>query len=147
MAAKLYRRPVSVLVVVYTERGDVLLLRRIKPFDFWQSITGSLNDGESVADAARRELHEETGLSDAGTLSYAGIVRHFDIDPRWRYRFPPGVVQNREHEWRYRLTDCIDIQMDAEEHSEYRWCPIDAAIDCVWSWTNREALEGLRASL
>ena len=60
MQANHFRRPVSVLVVVFTDAGEVLLLRRAKPFDFWQSITGSLHADESHAQAARRELLEET---------------------------------------------------------------------------------------
>ena len=58
-----HRRPLSVLVIVYTKQGEVLLLRRSRPFDFWQSVTGSLQPGESHAEAAERELREETGLS------------------------------------------------------------------------------------
>ena len=86
------RRPTSVLVVVFTNDAQVLLLRRRQPFDFWQSVTGSLNEGESHAEAASRELQEETGFTDDGELSYSDVSRHFEIDPRWRDRFEPGVV-------------------------------------------------------
>jgi len=139
-----YRRPVSVLIVVHTDDHQVLLLRRSKPFDFWQSITGSLNVDEAHADAALRELFEETGLSDEGTLSYAGVSRQFAIDPRWRNRFEPGVVENVEFEWRYRLSGKLDIVLDTAEHSEFCWLPVDEAIDKVWSWTNKDALRTLK---
>jgi len=136
------RRPVSVLVVVHA--GDlVLLLRRRAPFDFWQSITGSLNDGESHAAAACRELAEETGLSDEGVLSFTGISRQFAIDRRWRSKFAPGVVENVEFEWRYRLPSTMDIAPNSDEHSEFMWLPVAEAVAKVWSWTNRDALRGL----
>lgn len=138
------RRPVSVLVVVYVAGGDVLLLRRGRPFDFWQSVTGSLYDGETHADAAARELQEETGLTDEGQLSFDGISRTFVIDPRWRNRYAVGVTDNVEYEWRYRLPERRAIILDRTEHAESRWMPIDEAIDVVWSWTNREALIALR---
>jgi len=138
-----FRRPVSVLVVVYTEDGQVLLLKRSKPFDFWQSVTGSLQPGESHADAAVRELREETGFQNHGVLEFSGVSREFVIDPRWRHRFAPGVVENLEFEWRYRVPRTVDIVISDREHSEYRWVPIDVAIKTVWSWTNREALEEL----
>jgi len=64
-----YKRPESVLVVIHTPRGEVLLLRRRQPADFWQSVTGSLEWGESTAQAARRELAEETGFA-GNTLSF-----------------------------------------------------------------------------
>ena len=121
----------------------MLLLRRAQPFDFWQSITGSLNDGESHADAAQRELFEETGLRDEGELVYTGVSRQFLIDPRWRDRFGPGMAENVEFEWRYCLPRPVDIQVDGDEHTEFRWLPVAEAIDVVWSWTNRDALRSL----
>ena len=141
------RRPVSVLVVVYAEDAQVLLLRRRKPFEFWQSVTGSLKKGETHAQAAVRELQEETGFTDEGELSCSNVSRHFEIDPRWRDRFEPGVVENEEFEWRYRLPAVREIELELEEHSEYRWQDVDDAIDAVWSWTNRDALTQLKADL
>jgi dATP pyrophosphohydrolase len=147
MSGPAYRRPVSVLVVVFTDDAEVLLLRRCNPFDFWQSVTGSLREDETHAEAAIRELCEETGFTDEGDLSDSKLSRHFDIDPRWHDRFESGVLQNEEFEWRYRLAAARDVRMNAKEHSEYRWLPIEQAIEAVWSWTNREALENLRAEL
>lgn len=137
-----YRRPESVLVVVHTPE-QVLLLHRQRPFSFWQSVTGSLDDSETHAAAAARELAEETGLTEEGRLEFTGVRRTFIIDPRWRSRYAPGVTENCEFEYRYRLAEPLDIALSAKEHTEYLWLPMAAAIDKVWSWTNREALEGL----
>jgi dATP pyrophosphohydrolase len=139
-----YRRPESVLVVVAARDGRVLLLRRAAPFDFWQSVTGSLKAGECHAAAARRELFEETGLADAGRLTYSGVARQFTIDPRWQDRYAPGIVENVEYEWLYLLDEACAIRLSAAEHSEYAWLPRREALARVWSWTNREALETLR---
>ena len=137
-----HRRPESVLVVVHT--GTLaLVLKRRRPFEFWQSVTGTLNPGETPAAAARRELAEETGLDAEGELAATGRTRRFVIDPRWRHRFAPGVVENTEHEWRYRLDAPVDIALALDEHSAYVWLPIAEAAARVWSWTNREALERL----
>lgn len=140
---KPHRRPESVLVIVYTDDQQVLLLRRIRPFDFWQSVTGSLRENETHAEAAARELAEETGLKAEGVLEYTGISRRFVIDPRWRGKFAPGVVENVEFEWHYRVPTAVDITLSTDEHSEYGWFPLDEAVDKIWSWTNREALLGL----
>jgi dATP pyrophosphohydrolase len=121
-----------------------LLLRRRSPFEFWQSVTGSLNAGEMPAEAAQRELLEETGLKEEGEFIDTGVSRRFTIDPRWLDRYAEGVTENTEYEWRYRLPTVAAIQINQEEHSAYRWLPIDAAIDAVWSLTNKDALEDLQ---
>jgi len=43
-----YKRPESVLVVIYTARPEVLLLHRSDMPEYWQSVTGSLEDRETV---------------------------------------------------------------------------------------------------
>ena len=138
-----FRRPESVIVVVYSDDGYTLLLHRTAPFEFWQSVTGSLQDDESHTAAAKRELFEETGLSDEGVLEYSGISRQFAIDPRWRERFAPGVVENVEFEYRYRLDRRRPVLLSDEEHSAFEWLSLESAVERVWSWTNRDALLNL----
>lgn len=145
-AAPDYRRPESVLVVIFTGVGDVLLLKRRRPFEFWQSVTGSLRYGESHAAAAKRELCEETGLTDQGELIFTGGSRQFTIDPRWRNRFAPGVVENVEYEYRYKMQERVEISLSGDEHSELLWLPIAEAASRVWSWTNKQAIDQLKVA-
>ena len=135
------------LVLVYADRSNVLLLRRVQPFDFWQSVTGSLHDNEPPERTAARELLEETGIVGGPALEATGISRTFTIDPRWRDRYAPGVTENLEHEYRLQVPVPADVRLDLTEHSEFAWVDIDQAIERVWSWTNREALERLREKL
>ena len=59
--------PESVLVVIHTTDGQVLLLERADRPGFWQSVTGSLDaPDEAPCAAARREVQEETGLTAGG---------------------------------------------------------------------------------
>ncbi len=139
----MHRRPESVLVLVYSTSGKVLLLRRSKPLDFWQSVTGSLDPGERHAETAARELLEETGLTDEGRLYYTGVARQFTIDPRWRDRFAPGITENVEYEWRYELPKPVKVELAEDEHSAYQWLPVAEAVNTVWSWTNRDAIAAL----
>lgn len=134
-------------MVVYTLARDVLLLKRSQPFEFWQSVTGSLRADESHAAAAARELKEETGLTGEGALAYTGVSRQFAIDPRWRNRFPPGTVENVEYEYRYCMVESAAVQLSGDEHSDSQWLPIGEAIECVWSWTNKAALKSLQVTL
>ena len=142
-----YRRPVSVLVLVYTSDAEILLLHRPRPFACWQSVTGSLQRDETHAEAAARELGEETGLRSEGELTFTGNSRVFTIDERWRHRYAPGITENVEFEWHYRLPSKTEIRLDPAEHSGFEWMSLDRAIESVWSWSNREALVLLRDRL
>jgi dATP pyrophosphohydrolase len=110
-------------------------------------VTGSLHEDEVPAEAARRELQEETGLTEEGAFHDAGISRRFVIDLRWRDQYPQSVTENVEHEWQYRLPAKQQIRINPGEHSEYCWVPLTDAVDAVWSWTNKEALRNLQGRL
>ena len=137
-----FKRPESVLVVVYTRERECLLLERSRPAGFWQSVTGSLRSGETPAECAARELREETGLAGA-TLRDAAVVHEFPILPEWCARYAPGVVTNREHLWHLELATREPVQLRAAEHVAYEWLTFERAIARVSSWTNRDAIERL----
>jgi dihydroneopterin triphosphate diphosphatase len=132
-----------VLVVVHTPDRQCLLLERVRPPGFWQSVTGTLEWGETAAAAAAREVREETGLGPDG-LRDAATTRAFAILPAWRDRYAPDVSENVEHWWYLEIPAPVDIAVNPNEHRDYRWQPLEAAIATVASWTNREALEQLR---
>ncbi|AHK78304.1 dihydroneopterin triphosphate pyrophosphatase [Ectothiorhodospira haloalkaliphila] len=134
-----FKRPESVLVVVHDDAGRVLLLRRRTPADFWQSVTGSLEWGESPVQAARRELEEETGLSADGLVNLHRQVR-FPIVPPWRERYPPDAHENLEHHFTLWVPEGVTVRISPHEHVEYRWLPRDEAARWVTSWTNAEVI-------
>jgi dATP pyrophosphohydrolase len=136
-----YKRPESVLVVIYTRRGEVLLLRRVKPEDFWQSVTGSLWWSEvSPETAARRELREETGLEHGFELVDHGQRNVFSILPEWRERYAPDCESNTEHVFTAVFRTRPRIRLNPREHTTYRWLNRDAAAALASSRTNREAI-------
>lgn len=138
-----HRRPESVLVVIYTRARECLLLERVRPRGFWQSVTGTLGWDETPAEAAAREVREETGLAPVGLVD-AGIKRSFPILPAWRERYAPDVTENVEHLWYLEVPAVSEVSLNAEEHAGCRWLALEEAIEAVASWTNREALERLR---
>ena len=137
-----FRRPESVLVIIHTVALDCLLLERLVPVGFWQSVTGSLGWDETPAEAAAREVREETGLV-PDPLRDAGITRSFPILPAWRSRYAPEVRENREHLWYLELAERTPVKLNPAEHRRAEWLSVKAAIAKASSWTNREGLEWL----
>ncbi len=140
MAKQRYKRPESVLVVVATVAGEVLMLRRTRPADFWQSVTGSQRWGESPRQAALRELREETGIQAGSALIDLRHSEQFPIIAAWRYRYGPAVQYNREHWFAIRLSGRRLIRRNPEEHAEHCWLPWPRAARLANSWTNRDAI-------
>ncbi len=135
-----YKRPESILVVIYTEHGEVLRLRRREPVDFWQSVTGSLQEGETSGQAALRELREETGLQTDAGLADSGVVNRYPIHPAWRAKFAPEVKENTEYVFSLRLPEAVPIRLDPAEHLEYCWLRREEAAKLASSVTDRHAI-------
>jgi 8-oxo-dGTP diphosphatase len=91
------RRPVAAVGVVCLREGEVLLIRRGRPpkLGEWSLPGGKVEWGETLAQAALRELFEETGVA-ADLLGLVEVVdglfdgpdpRHYvliDYAARWR---------------------------------------------------------------
>jgi len=130
--------PKSVLVLVHTDAA-VLLLERLQPEGFWQSVTGSLEPGEDWEQAARRELEEETGFPAVGLVD-TGVRNRFPILPPWRDRYPADVRDNEEHVFTLALAEPRTPRLHPEEHRAFLWLPpLEAARRCG-SATNRDAI-------
>ncbi|GAB4164992.1 MAG: dihydroneopterin triphosphate diphosphatase [Rhodocyclaceae bacterium] len=141
-----FKQPVSVLVVIHTPRLDVLLLERAAHPGYWQSVTGSREDDEELRETAVREVAEETGLDATRyRLSDWKLVNRFEIYPRWRHRYAPGVTENTEHVFGLEVPEHVPIRLAPEEHVAHLWLPWREAAQKVFSWSNREAILGLPA--
>jgi dATP pyrophosphohydrolase len=139
-----YKIPISVLVVVHTPDLQVLLLERADRPGFWQSVTGSQDEGETLAQTAAREVKEETGL-DAGryVLTDWGKQNEYEIFKRWRSRYAPGVTHNTEHVFSLLVPEPLAIVPEPREHLAYEWLPWAGAAEKVFSWSNADAIREL----
>ncbi|HYF19607.1 MAG TPA: dihydroneopterin triphosphate diphosphatase [Ramlibacter sp.] len=137
-----FKIPQSVLVVIHTPALEVLLINRADAPGFWQSVTGAKDrEGESFREAAVREVREETGIDAA-----AGVLRDWDLEnvyeiyPRWRPRYAPGVTHNTEHVFGLCVPHGTPVRLDPREHTAFQWLPWRAAADACFSPSNAEAI-------
>jgi dATP pyrophosphohydrolase len=136
-----YKQPVSVLVVIHTPDLNVLLLERADYPGYWQSVTGSCEPGEALFDTAVREVREETGLDASRyALSDWKLQTDYEIYPRWRHRYAPGVTVNTEHVFGLQLPHSLPVQLAPREHLNFEWLPWQDAADKVFSPSNRAAI-------
>lgn len=138
-----YKIPQSVLVVIHTPALEVLLIKRADAEDFWQSVTGAKDQvDESYADTAVREVAEETGIDARAAghrLSDWGLENVYDIYPRWRHRYAPGVTRNTEHLFGLQVPAGTAVRLDPREHIAWRWLPWREAAEACYSPSNAEA--------
>lgn len=139
-----WKRPVSVLVVIHTPQLQVLLLERASHPGYWQSVTGSQEDGETLVQTAVREVAEETGMF-VGTNDLVDWQRTntFEIFAEWRERYAPGVTHNTEHVFSLAVPEVAAMQpvrIAPDEHLAYEWLPVRVAAEKCFSWSNRDAI-------
>jgi len=141
-----YKIPRSVLVVIHTPDLQVLLLERADKPGFWQSVTGSQDEGETLEQTALREVFEETGL-DARQYDLRDwkLQNEYEIFPHWRWRYAPGVTHNVEHVFGLRLPQAQPIRLAPREHLAFLWLHWEEAAGRCFSWSNADAIRRLPA--
>lgn len=128
--------PISVLVLLHDNNGNVLLLERKDKANFWQSVTGSLEQGETPFQAALREVEEETGIKMLPEkLCDWHYSCQYEIFEHWRHRYPDGITHNTEHWFSYALPEPISVQLS--EHQAQQWLPAPQAAQQVFSPSNQ----------
>jgi dATP pyrophosphohydrolase len=136
-----HKIPVSTLVVIHTPALEVLLLERADHPGFWQSVTGSQDEGETLRQTAIREVGEETGIDAARhPLEEWNLRNVYEIYPVWRHRYAPGVTHNTEHVFGLRVPARIPVTLAPREHLSAQWVPWREAAELVFSWSNRSAI-------
>lgn len=140
----MFKTPISALVLIHTKDLQVLIMERADKAGFWQSVTGSLEQGETPIQAAIREVKEETGLDAAQfDLQDWQASNVYEIYPHWRHRYAPDVTHNTEHLFGLELPSQLAIKLSPDEHLRYEWVDWREAAIRVFSWTNVDAVSKL----
>lgn len=143
-----YKQPRSIQVVIFTEvegqREFLLLKRQESHGGFWQTVTGSLEQGETHREAAVREVSEETGIvCHAEALIDLHLTNVFEIAPQWRAKFAPDVTHNEEVCFALKVHKC-DVRLDDREHENFVWLDEQRAFEMLYWDSSKKAFEALR---
>lgn len=119
-----------------------LLLRRTPARGgWWQAVTGSVESGEDLQRAARREVLEETG--------FGGLLDLVDLD----YAFPFEFTKYGGKEPLEAVKHSFGVEVGGEtveigpEHDAWEWVAYEEALEQLTWEDNREAFRRLQSYL
>ena len=113
--------PIRVNAFVYQKKEDAIEFLCIKrvPDDggFWQTVTGTVHDDESLIGTITREIKEECGIESAEILTIEG--------PFYDFEWMKGETKIREFVYAVEVKHGVSVILAPDEHDDYKWCDTD----------------------
>jgi putative (di)nucleoside polyphosphate hydrolase len=124
-----YRPCVGIMLI--NKEGLVFVGRRIdQTVEGWQMPQGGIDDGETPAEAALRELEEETGTDKARVIREMDEWLTYDLPPHLLGVALHGRYRGQKQRWiamRFTGTDKdIDIETAEPEFAAWKWLALEA---------------------
>lgn len=98
---------------------EVLLVHKPRKNDAWQLPQGGVEEGESIQQAALRELKEEAGVS-AEVIGMSEKTYQYDFPDHYR-RFRPDNVCGQKVHFVFAQSDGSTVSVDGEEIDQHLW--------------------------
>ncbi|MCS7134416.1 MAG: NUDIX domain-containing protein [Candidatus Pacearchaeota archaeon] len=124
-------------IVFRREGGETkfLLLYRAENENFrasWDFPRGNIEKNETEEQAARREIKEETGITNLKFYKFKDVLHFF-------YRFQGELVKKQVV---YLLAETNDERVTlSEEHQDYKWADFNEALNILTHETSKKTLE------
>ena len=123
----------------------LLLKRHPEKGEFWQPITGGLEEGETKIETLKREIIEETGIK--SIIKIIENVHYYEFqDPSTiEYFKRHGRACNHVKEYVFGVEVSSDekVVLDEKEHSEFKWCGLQEALRLMKWKGNKDAFRKL----
>tara|TARA_B100000767_G_scaffold71038_1_gene67621 strand:+ start:310 stop:795 length:486 start_codon:yes stop_codon:yes gene_type:complete len=131
-----YRANVGVMVL--SKSGDVFVAQRLEHYaNAWQMPQGGIDPGEGPAEAALRELEEETGINSSKVVILAETQNWipYELPPDLIPKLWNGKYRGQKQKWflmRFLGEDTdIDIETEEPEFSSWKWIAPSALPDAI----------------
>ncbi len=132
--------PIKVQGVMYSKDNklEYLIIKRCEADGgFWQGVTGTLEEGESLKDCLIREIKEELGITD--------IINISELKQTLQWAKKSGFMIT---EYVY----AVELKRDSkiilsEEHDDYKWCSFTEAYDMLGKDNNKNTLKIINEEL
>lgn len=123
-------------LAIFNRDGRVLVGERIDSPGAWQMPQGGIEPGESVEEAALRELREEVGTDKADIIKISQEKLRYDLPAELLGNLWGGAYRGQEQTWvalRFNGTDS-DIHLDAHDPPEFhqwQWVDLHRVTDLI----------------
>ena len=138
------RIPIQVLIYPVrkvNKAWEYLMLKRVKNRGgFWQGVTGAPENNETLSEAAKRELYEETGYSQLDLIK-TDVSYIIPMEERWLDIYPKGTKEIPEYLFIAKIHQPGPPKIDPIEHNDWKWCSYGEAMNLLSLDDNKKALE------
>lgn len=124
------------IIVFKMVEGIPLFLMMKRALDrggFWQPVTGGVDEGEVFVEAAKRELFEETNISNI--IRMIEDVHYFEFESI-------GFGWTKEYVFGAEVSEDVEVELSSE-HSEMRWSTLEDALKLMRHDHNKDAIKKL----
>lgn len=147
------RLPIQIEAILFKRTDGTiqyLLLKTVpRRGEFWQPITGGLEEGETKIEALKREIREETGIKNI--MKIIEDVHYYEpIDPpliEFLKKHGQACKYLKQYAFGVEVSSEEKVILDGKEHSEFKWCSVQGALGLLKWKGNKEALEKLNEIL